>query len=126
MSESKIPAGFVDVTGIPLENIIRAAYSLSRQQGLGVYDTAGRHAITADVIDEIIKSGENGPQFALISMDYVNGRAVKMTVGKFGERRVIQRRWFDHTDEDMRQFLTLIGIDENALEASADDSNPVD
>lgn len=108
--------GMIDVTDAPLEAIVRAAYNPSRPQGLGHL-----HFQPGDLTDEEVARIINttgGPSIVALSMDYVKGRACKMTVFQNDGRRYIQNRWHDHSDGQLRQFLETIGIDPSAIEAA--------
>lgn len=108
--------GMIDVTDAPLEAIVRAAYSFSRPQGLGHL-----HYQPGDLTDEEfaqIITATAGPSFVALSMDYVKGRACKMTVFQQDGRRYIDNRWYNHSDGQLRQFLETIGIDPSAIEVA--------
>ncbi len=102
--------GYIDVTEVPLEQLVRAAYDPSRQQGLGVFDPSGRDEISDEVVNEIIERGRTDPMCA-IGMDYVNGRSVKFHVNRFGDRLGIYHRWYDHSDDQLRALLERVGLE---------------
>ena len=103
--------GMIEVTGIPLEKLVRAAYAPSRQQGLGLFDPSGRHGgLTDDQVAEIVERGKNDSMLA-VSMDYVNGRACKFRVKRGDEGRLfIERRWYDHSTDQLRDLLEAVGL----------------
>jgi len=84
-----------------LDAVIRAAYELSRPQGLGFL-----HATDGPLDDETlaeIKSRASGRCAA--GMDYVHGRAVKLTVRRDGDALYVYGdRWFDHSLADLREL----------------------
>lgn len=101
--------GYIEVTGCDLATLVRAAYSPSRQQGLGVFDSSGRADLTDEAVEEVLDRGRNDPMCA-VGIDYLNGRSVKMHVYKDGERLFIQNTWYDHSDAELAAFLAQIGI----------------
>lgn len=104
----------IEVTGCDLAALVRAAYSPSRQQGLGLFDSSGRTGISDEDVTEIISRGTKDPMCA-VSMDYWNGRSIKMTVYKDGDRLFIQNRWYDHSDRELGALLESIGISADAI-----------
>jgi hypothetical protein len=46
----------------------------------------------------------------VISMDYVKGRACKMTVWKKGGDLQIRDSWYDHTDDQFDELLSTFNI----------------
>lgn len=97
---------------IPADKIntfIRSAYSLSQPQGMGIlhYNPA---PMTVEEADEIINAPHN---HRYIGMDYVLGRAVKLTIFKDDEGYYIEDRgrWFDHTDSQWRELQESISME---------------
>lgn len=107
--------GQIEVTGVPLETIVRAAYNPSRPNGLGhLHFKEG--GLTDEEVAEIIGRFAESP-FTAVGMDYVKGRSVKMTVRKDKEgRHFIQNRWYDHGDGALRSFLEAIGLSADLLD----------
>lgn len=102
----------IDITGVDLSKFVREAYNLSRPQGLG-YLHHREGGLPEDELQAILKRDENSKYYA-VSMDYVMGRAVKMTVHKSGDRLVINDRWFDHSDEALKTLLDRCGVTQDA------------
>ena len=98
----------IDVTGCDLRELVKAAYDLSRPQGMGYLHYVEGPLDEASV-DEIV-SRESPRGHVRLSMDYVKGRAVKLTVFKDDEKLVIRSNWFDHSDELLNALLRRIGI----------------
>ena len=45
-----------------------------------------------------------------VEMDYVNGRACKMMVLKKDDRLFILDSWYDHTEDELCELISSIGI----------------
>lgn len=107
--------GQIEVTGVPLEAIVRAAYNPSRPQGLGhLHFQAGD--LTDEEVSAIIGRFADSSVTA-VGMDYVKGRSVKMTVRKDKDgRHFIKNRWYDHGDSALREFLKAVGLDPALLD----------
>jgi hypothetical protein len=92
-----------------LDAVIRAAYDLSRPQGLGFL-----HATDGPLDDatlEAIKTRESGRCAA--GMDYVRGRSIKLTVHRDGDKLYIPAdRWYDHSPEALHELATRAGLGE--------------
>lgn len=92
-----------------VDDVIRAAYDLSVPQGLGFL-----HVRPGGLDDETIariKESKSGLYAA--SMDYVHGRAVKLTIRREGVICYIPAdRWFDHSLEDLRELARRADLGE--------------
>lgn len=104
----------IEITGCDLAALVRAVYSLSRQQGLGLFDGNGRGGISDEDVAKIIERGREDRMCA-VSMDYWNGRSIKMTVYKDGDRLFINNRWYDHSDSELGALLESIGLSADAI-----------
>lgn len=118
-------AGRIEVTGVSLENLVRAAYNPSEPRGLGHL-----HFKPGDLSDEdvaaIIDRGKNSRLHA-VRMDYVNGRAVKFNVRRDGDRLFIQNRWYDHSDNQLRDLLAAVGLSPDLVDkARKEESEYID
>ena len=99
-----------DVTYHDLRQLVQAAYDLSVPQGRGhlQYQPV---TLTQEEIDDIIARTQSVEHHVV--MDYVKGRAVKLTVFKPGEEDInppemtafIRNEWHDHTEGDMEELL---------------------
>lgn len=107
-------ANFIDVTGVHLAKVAQVAYNLSRPQGLGfLHYQPGE--ISLDQAKTLVKpSPFDG---LVLYLDYVAGRAVKMAIYEEGGKLYMERRWFDHTVEDMRTLLKECGLDPKEADA---------
>ena len=96
----------IEVTGVDLKELVKAAYDLSKPQGLGFL-----HFEEGGLSDEEAeKYITDHPRFAVM-MDYVKGRACKLDVFKDSEGRLfIQGSWFDHSEAQLAELLKRIGI----------------
>lgn len=104
MSYVTIPANYIEITGCDLVLLVKAAYDLSVPHGLGFL-----HARPGSLTDEQASMLINDDKTSPVSMDYVLGRAVKMTVIRMDDKLFIAPRWFDHSDADLQALLTRIG-----------------
>jgi len=96
----------IDVTGIDLIKFIREVYKLSIPAGLGwIHFTEGE--LTDEEAKEILDIWKNNKQFALY-MDYIKGRACKMTIFKNKDKLYIRSSWFDHTDIQLKKLLKAV------------------
>ena len=107
--------GVIEVTGVPLADLVRAAYYPSRPLGLG-----GLHYQPGDLSDDevaaIIERGKGDRQCA-VYMDYIKGRSCKFSVMRSeGGKFFIKGRWYDHSDEDLRNLLLRVGLSADLLE----------
>lgn len=94
---------YIEITGCNLIALVKKAYALSRPQGLGHL-----HYREGELSDEQAQQIINTP--GGIDMDYVHGRAVKFWVKYEGDRMFVPKRWYDHTDAQLRELLTSVGI----------------
>jgi len=96
----------IEVTEIDLIKFIKEVYKLSIPAGLGWL-----HFTKGELIDEeakeILDTWKNDKQFAL-DMDYIKGRACKMTVFKNKDKLYIRSPWFDHTDMRLKKLLKSV------------------
>lgn len=96
---------FVEITGCDLPTLVRAAYDLSRPQGLGFL-----HARPGPLDDETVKEVISyGNDNIALNLDYVRGRACKLVVWRKGERLFTRLHWFDHSSYDLDDLLKAIG-----------------
>jgi hypothetical protein len=100
--------GMIDVTSAEPIEIVKAAYEFSVPQGLG-FIHAEPGGLTDDEAQEILD--RNPPNGRIVaSMDYVKGRACKMTIFREGDRIFIRDNWFDHSDRDLIALLSRINV----------------
>jgi hypothetical protein len=93
--------GQIEVTGVPLEALVRAAYRPSRPQGLGFINYQDGDLTDAEVAEIIGRGNEHTP----ISMDYVKGRSCKFHVRRDGERLFIGTSWYDEHEHAKRRVF---------------------
>lgn len=91
-----------------LDAVIRAAYDLSRPQGLGFLQ-ATQGPLDEETLTDI-KTRESGRCAA--GMDYVHGRAIKLTVRRDCDKLYIDADWwFDHSLADLQELAARAGLD---------------
>lgn len=104
-------SNMIEITGVDLAGFIKAAFDLSKPQGFG-YLHYTPQPLPDDEVAEIIDR-EKKVSFdtgIAASMDYVHGRAVKMTVFREGDRLFIRSDWFDHTKDQLEELLRRTGV----------------
>lgn len=94
----------IDITGANLVEVAKAAYDLSVPQGMEFL-----HAIDGPMSNEHAASLIKDGRLAL-QMDYVNGRACKLTVFRYEGKLLIRNNWFDHSEDDLIELLDRIGF----------------
>lgn len=106
--------GMIDVTGVNLVKLCQEAYALSRPQGLG-YMHFQEGALPEDEARLIVGQFASDRHIAL-SLDYVKGRACKLTVRRDADsdKLYIGGQWFDHSDGALRELLSRVGVTESA------------
>lgn len=110
--------GYIEITGVNLADFVRACYAPSRPQGLGAF-----HYQPGDLDDEavaaIVERGQKDRMCA-VSMDYVRGRSIKMSVYRGPDDRLfINNDWYDHSRPMLARMLSAVGFDGEKLIADA-------
>lgn len=90
-----------------LRDLVRKAYDLSAPQGMGFLQYRDG-SLPDQVLDQIVET-HNGWNHG-VYMDYVLGRAVKLSIERDDEGYFIHDsgRWFDHSAEQYRELLTVL------------------
>jgi hypothetical protein len=104
-----------DITGVDLAKLAQEAFSLSRAQGLGFL-----HA-TPDPLsgEEAAALVEPTGRIAL-SLDYVRGRAVKLTVFRSADGSLsVRDDWYDHSEHQDAELWQRVGITPKPLVPTA-------
>lgn len=96
----------IDITGIPLTEVAKAAYDLSRPQGMGFLHYQEGSLSDEDAAKLVNEDHRSCP----LEMDYVRGRAVKLTVFRKDGKLLILNKWFDHSESDLEELLSRIGV----------------
>lgn len=97
----------INITGTNLEEFVQHVYELSEPQGMGfVHYEEG--PLTEDEIKQVLENSEY--ERIVLSMDYIKGRACKMTVFKEGDQLLIRDSWFDHSEKLLDELLERISI----------------
>jgi hypothetical protein len=90
-----------------LHDLVRTAYDMSVPVGLGFL-----HAQPGTLTDEEVAAIIEPSGGIAASMDYVKGRACKMTVFRAEDGTLtIPDDWYDHSDEQLQQLLEAIGVE---------------
>jgi len=98
----------IDCTGIDLVRLAQEAYRLSVTQGLGFL-----HFTPAPLSVEEAEALINlESRIAVLDMDYIHGRAVKLHVRKNEDGTLsLPDSWYDHTDGQYRELLQSVGVE---------------
>jgi len=96
----------INITGVNLIEFAKEVYGLSVPAGLGwLHFTEGE--LTDKEAEEILDVWKNNKQFAL-DMDYIKGRACKMTAFRKENKLYIRSPWHDHTDIQLKKLLKAV------------------
>lgn len=111
--------GYIDVTGVDLQEMIRKAYELSKPFGLG-YIHYKEGPLTELELEMIwskcqTKSG--------IYIDYLVGRSMKFRILRHGERDYFYLDWYDHNRDLTGLLLRRLNLPdvENKLAKAAEE-----
>lgn len=93
----------IDITGSNLVSVVKAAYDLSSPQGLGFlhYEDGG---LSDEEASHFVNEGSPVP----VSLEYVKGRACKLSVFRQGGKLFINDFWFDHSEDQLLQLIDRI------------------
>lgn len=102
----------IDITGIDLVKFAQKVYELSSPQGLGFF-----HFTSSPLSEEEAKEllDINPGSRCPLSMDYVHGRACKMTVHAKEGKLLINDAWYDPTDDQLKKLLAAFNIQMGSL-----------
>ncbi len=95
----------IDITGVDLIKFAQKVYELSVQQETGFLH-AESCGLSAGDAESLIETNVRCP----LSMDYVRGRACKMTVYWKDDKLLINNSWYDHTDSQFKELLETFNI----------------
>ena len=96
----------IDITGIDLAKFVSKVYELSAPKGLGFIHYTPKPLDDSDIKDIINTKHEN----IILSMDYIYGRACKMTVWEKDGKWIIKDSWYDHEDSKLQELLSTFNI----------------
>ena len=99
---------YYEITGADLKEVAKAAYDLSIPQGLGFLYAKGGGLSEEDAQRLIDRERPDGN--CALGMDYVHGRSCKFYVNRAKGRLFISSRWYDHTESDLIELLSRIGM----------------
>lgn len=95
----------IDVTNCDLRQLVAKAYDLSSPQGMGFLHFKPEPLSDGDIDAILARGSECYP----VAMDYVKGRAVKLSVRRDADKLTIYDRWHDHSDYDLAELCKAIG-----------------
>lgn len=103
--------GYIDVTGCDPVEIIRTAFAMSVQRGLGLLEHRAGDLTADEEADLRQRMARETPRVAL-DVDYLRGRAVKLTVfvDRATGRLYLRDTWFDHGPAQLADLIDRIGI----------------
>lgn len=98
----------IDITDVDLVEFVKEVYKLSSPQGLGFL-----HFTEEPLSDQEAKDiiGTTFDSCVAVSMDYIKGRACKMTVFIEGDRKVIPDSWYDHSKSQLISLLDKFNVE---------------
>jgi ribosomal protein L36 len=96
----------IDVTDCDLTELVKHAYRLSAPMGLGFLHSRDEPLSDEDAAEILSDGNEEHP----VRMDYVHGRCCKFSVIKRDGRLYIRNPWPDHSDFQLRELLTSVGV----------------
>lgn len=95
----------IDITGTDLVKFAQNVFDLSSAQGMGFFH-ASDEPLSDEDAESLIRYDVNQECRGIaLSMDYVIGRACKMTVFREGDKLLISDAWFDHSEEQLKELL---------------------
>ena len=92
---------------IDLVKFAQKVYELSKPQGLGFFNFVQDELSETDAKKFVDMSR---PGYCL-QMDYIRGRACKMTVFKQDGKNCVSDTWYDHTDKQYKELLQAFGVE---------------
>ncbi len=101
----------IDITNVDLVDFAKKVYELSVPQGLGRLQFTDE-PLSDKEAKQIVALYAQSSAYAL-DMDYVKGRACKMTAFRNNGILQIPDSWYDHTDKCFDLLLNNFGIERN-------------
>ena len=99
----------IDITDVNLVDFAKMVYELSSPQGLGFLHFTPNPLTDAEAEDLVATFKKD--KICALYMDYVNGRACKMSVSRAEDGKLtIPDNWYDHTDRIYQQLLSHFNI----------------
>jgi len=113
----------IDITEVDLVKFAQKVYEHSSPQGLGAlhYNPS---PLSEEEAKELLDTRADS-RYPL-SMDYVHGRACKMTVYAKEGKLLIDDAWYDHTDYQLQRLLSAFNIKIEATKEHGMDCNCVE
>ena len=102
----------IEITGVDMPKFVKKVYDLSTPQGLGMLHYTPE-PLSDEIAEKIAKDGDHSDmgfpshktEGVALRMDYVQGRACKMTVLRKDNKLYIPNTWYDHTDAQLKELL---------------------
>lgn len=104
----------IDITGVDLKELVKKAYELSNPQGMGYIHF--REGPLSDADAQAILDIQQPSYGAILSMDYVKGRSVKLTVFQQDDKLYVRNDWFDHSEDQLKELLRYLNVGERNAE----------
>ena len=92
----------LNVTNVDLKRFVKEVYNLSKPVGMGFLHYQPGELTDAEASQIVNTKPLYGK--ALLSLDYIKGRACKMTVFEDNGQRWINNDWFDHSASDLAKL----------------------
>lgn len=97
----------IELKDVDLKRFVQKVYEMSKPQGLGFF-VAQSGGLSDEEAGEILARDLAGRVAA--SMDYVHGRACKMTVFREDGKYYIRDAWYDHSAAQLSLLLSEFGL----------------
>lgn len=98
----------IKCTDVDLVKLAQEAFRLSVPQGMGFLPFTPEPLSKSEAEQLIDKNSA----YSILSMDYVHGRAVKLTVKKDKDGELsLPDNWYDHTDAQYAELLKSVGLE---------------
>lgn len=99
----------LELENIDMRKFISAVYELSVPQGLGFLhaEPGGLDKDTLDLFEKEYRYNANSGVACVLSIDYLRGRACKMSVWQENGKLYIHPRWFDHSPVQLAKLLEM-------------------
>lgn len=107
IKDPKRDKSMIELPDIDLVEFIHKVYELSKPQGLGFLQFSLEDRLSKEEAKAYIIDGDSR---CCLSMDYVRGRACKMTVFCKDGKRWVQDTWYDHTHAQYKELLGSFGV----------------
>lgn len=97
----------IELKDVDLRKFVQKVYAMSQPQGMG-FLAAKSGGLSDQDADAILARDKTGRIAA--GMDYVHGRACKMTIYRENDKYYIRDTWYDHSLSQLNSLLSEFGL----------------